>query len=216
LRRLLSVLLLVTAPAEAASKIAASGRYVCDDGSMATFTEAPYGPSMVWDGREVRLAPKAVFSGFAYAGGGLTLRGRGKEGDKTLLLSGRGADVTCSAVPAVATPGVAAGVVTATPKLMLPKGARLTVQLRDTARADAPAPLLGQVVVTPREGLQPLHWWLRYDAKRMAAPARPALSARITDAQGRLIWISDTFTPLPLASKSGFAEAVIKVVPVRR
>jgi hypothetical protein len=50
----------------------------------------------------------------------------------------------------------------------------------------------------------------------MAAPARPALSARITDAQGRLIWISDTFTPLPLASKSGFAEAVIKVVPVRR
>jgi putative lipoprotein len=216
LRVVLGLSLLFAAPAEAASKIAASGRYVCDDGSLAAFTEAPYGPSMRWDGREVRLAPRAVFSGFGYRGDGLTLRGRGKEGDKTLVISGAGADVTCNAVPAVATPGVAAGIVTARLPMTLPKGAMVLVQLRDTARADAPAPLLGEVKIRPRAGRAPIHWWLRYDAKRAVRPAQPALSARITDAEGRLIWVSDTFTPLPVAPKPGFAEGVISVVPVKR
>jgi putative lipoprotein len=212
---MLVLALVLATPAGAASKIAASGRYVCDDGSLATFIEAAYGPSMVWDGREVRLAPRAVFSGFGYRGDGLSLRGRGKEGNKTLVISGRGADVTCNAVPAVATPGVAAGTVVAKLPLVLPKGATVLVQLRDAARADAPAPLLGQVQIRPAAGQVPLHWWLRYDAKRAGPPARPALSARITDASGKLIWINDTFTPLPVAL-AGFAEAVIMVVPVRR
>lgn len=208
--------LAAASPLAAGSKIAASGRYVCDDGSSVRFIEAPYGTSMVRDGREVPLAPRAVFSGFAYGGGGLTLRGRGKEGDKTLVISGKGADISCNAVPAVATPGVAVGMVTTTPPLALPKGATLLIQLRDAARADAPAPLIGEVKLIPRQMRSPVHWWLRYDARRAQPPARPALSARVTDAQGQLIWISDTFTPLPVAAKPGFAEATIRLVPVQR
>lgn len=206
----------IAVPLAAASKIAASRNYVCADGSLISFNEAAYGTSMVWNGREVRLAPKAAFSGFAYAGGGLKLRGRGKEGAKTLVISGRGADVACNAVPAVATPGVAAGIVTAAPALALPRGAILLVEVRDTARADAPAPVLGQVKLVPFVARTPIHWWLRYDAGRAGPPARPGLSARITDAKGKLLWISDTFTPLPVGEKGSFAPAEIRVVAVRR
>ncbi len=202
-------------PAVAAAKLAASGRYVCDDGSVAVFTEAPYGTSLRWHGREVMLAPQAVLWGFAYKGGGLKLRGRGDDGEETLEISGGGgATVTCNEVPVLSTPGVAAGTVVARQPLMLPKGAVVQVEVRDTARADAPAPLLGQVKLRPRAGQAPLHWWLRYDARHAAAPAQPALSVRITDAKGKLIWISDTFTPLPMA-KDGFHETAIAVVPVR-
>ena len=213
MRYLLVLLLVLPAPVMAASKIAASGRYICDDGSMIRFTEAPYGTSMVRQGRaEVRLSPRATFAGFDYRGGGLALRGRGKEGAKTLVITGDGAPIRCNAVPAVPTPGVAVGTVQAQRSLVLPKGAQVTVQLRDTARADAAAPLLAQAVVVPHGPMVPIHWWLRYDAGRMAPPVRPALSARITDAAGKLIGISDTFTPLPAP---GRPDAVIMVVPAR-
>jgi putative lipoprotein len=201
-------------PAVASAKLAASGRYVCDDGSVAAFTEAPYGPSLRWHGREVMLAPRAVLWGFAYRGGGLELRGRGDDGAETQEISGAGATVTCNEVPVLPSPGVAAGTVVARQPLMLPEGAVVQVEVRDTARADAPAPLLGQVKLRPRAGQAPLHWWLRYDAPRAAPPARPALSVRITDLAGKLIWISDTFTPLPM-TRDGFHETAIAVVPVR-
>jgi uncharacterized lipoprotein YbaY len=61
----------------------------------------------------------------------------------------------------------------------------------------------------------PFWWRLDYDPKKTAHPARPALSARINDAAGRLIWISDTFTPLPVSATSAHAEAEIVLVPVR-
>lgn len=205
--------LAIAGPVSGAAKLAASGRYICDDGREVVFTEAAYGTSMRRDGREIMVGRRAAFGGFAYAGNGVSLRGRGKEGNKTMTISGLGPDIACKAVPAIATPGVAAGIVTAKAPMALPKGAVLTVELRDAARADAAAPLLGRVKVVPRGTPVPLHWLLRYDAGRTAHPARPALSARITDAGGRLIWVSDTFTPLPVAG-AAFAPAEIGVVPV--
>ena len=203
-------------PAAAAPMLAASGRYFCDDGSAVAFTQAAYGTSMVRNGREVRLAPRAVFRGFSYKGEGLSLRGRGVEGKKTLSVEGAGLKINCNAVPSVATPGVAAGTIAPKRPMRLPPGAVLTVAVRDTARADAAAPLLGQVRVKAGDRRLPLHWWLRYDAARAVHPARPALSARITDAAGKLLWTSDTVTPVPAGTKNSFAEAEIRIVPVVR
>jgi putative lipoprotein len=207
------VSVVVSEPALAAAKLAASGRYVCDDGREVVFTEAAYGTVFKREGREIMVGRRAAFGGFAYAGSGVSLRGRGAEGNKTLTINGLGPVINCKAVPAVATPGVAAGTVISKVAMTLPAGAVLTVELRDAARADAAAPLLGRVQVTPRGTPVPMHWWLAYDAKRTAHPARPALSARITDAAGKLIWVSDTFTPLPVAGRE-FAPAEIGVVPV--
>lgn len=211
--------LAVLAPAtgSAANRIAASGRYVCDDGSAVVFTEAAYGTTMRRNGRTVQLSRQAAFSGFSYSGGGLSLHGEGVEGVKTLTIDGvAGGRLACQAVPATAAPGVAAGVVIARSPLGLPPGAVLTIEVRDTARADATAPLLGQARFRPRGHEAPLHWWLHYDAKRAAHPARPALSARITDPAGKLLWISDTFTPVPVGPLDSFADAEIWLVPVRR
>jgi uncharacterized lipoprotein YbaY len=208
------VALCLVVPAAAASKIAASGRYFCDDGSAVTFTQAAYGTSMMRDGREVRLAPRAAFRGFSYKGGGLSLRGRGVEGKKTLSVEAADLKIACNALPSIATPGVAAGTIATKLAMRLPPGAVLTVAVRDTARTDAAAPLLGQVRMTVGKARQPLHWWLRYDAVRGVQPARPALWASITDTAGNLLWTSDALMPVPAGTKENFAQAEISMVPV--
>lgn len=207
------VALAFAVPAAAASKIAASGRYFCDDGSAVTFTQAAYGTSMMRDGREVPLAPRAAFRGFSYKGGGLSLRGRGVEGKKTLTVDGAELKIACNALPSIATPGVAAGTIAATLAMRLPPGAVLTVAVRDTARTDTAAPLLGQVRMKVGTARQPLHWWLRYDAVRGVQPARPTLSAWITDTAGNLLWTSDTLMPVPAGTTENFAQAEISMVP---
>ena len=208
-------MLALPAPAAADYRIAASGRYVCADGSVAVIAERPYGTLLTYKGREVALSHGVVMSGFAYSGGGLKLRGRGKEGAKTLQISEAGVPrLACQAVPAAATPGVATGTVSYPARIALPPGVVVTVELRDAARADAAAPLLARTEVRPRGNQVPFHWRLDYDPRRAAHPVRPALSARITDAGGRLIWISDTFTPLPVGAEASHADAEIRLVPV--
>nr|WP_310523669.1 YbaY family lipoprotein [Polymorphobacter sp.] len=203
--------------ARAEWKVAASGRYVCADGSEAAMSEQAYGTMLRHGGREVQLSRKAAWSGFSYAGDGVALRGRGEEGAKTLTITATGqTPLECRAVPAVATPGVATGTVTYLARVALPKGAVVAVELRDTALADAKAPLLARTELRPRGNQVPLHWRLDYDARRAVHPARPSLSARITDAAGKLLWISDTFTPVAVGAEGAHAEAEIRVVPVRR
>ncbi len=206
----------VPAPAAAEYRFAASGRYVCADGSLAAIAEQPYGTILTHKGREVPLSHGLAWSGFVYSGGGLTLRGRGKEGAKTLEINQAGAPpLACKAVPAAATPGVATGTIAYPARMALPPGVVVSVELRDTARADAAAPLLARTEIRPRGNQVPFHWRLDYDPRRAAHPARPSLSARITDAKGQLLWISDTFTPIPVGADASHADAEIRLVPVR-
>ena len=210
-------MLAVPAPAIADYRVAASGRYVCADGSLAAIAEHPYGSILTYKGREVTLSRGITVSGFAWSGAGLKLRGRGREGAKTLEIMEAGVPLlACRAVPAAVTPGVATDTVTYAARIALPPGVLVTVELRDTARADATAPLLARTEIRPRGNQVPFHWRLDFDARRAAHPARPSLSARITDAKGQLLWISDTFTPVPVGAEASHAEAEIRLVPVRQ
>lgn len=197
-------------------EVAASGRYVCADGSLAVIDLLVTGPELRWRGRTTRLGAVATLWGFKFSADDLSVRGSGKVGYRTLKISPRGGtSVECRSVPPQATAGVATGTVAARKRIALPAGAVVTVELRDVARADAAAPLLARAVVKPRGNQMPWWWRLDFDAKRTAHPARPALSARVTDAGGKLIWISDTFTPLPVSATDDHAEAEIILVPVR-
>ncbi|WP_426166720.1 YbaY family lipoprotein [Sandarakinorhabdus sp. DWP1-3-1] len=208
--------LLASTPAVADYRVAASGRYICGDGSIAAIVEQPYGSFLEHRGREVALSRRLALSGFRYSGGGLDLRGSGLEGAKTLTISGGGRrSLSCRAVPATATPGVATGIVTYPARVALPAGAILVVELRDTARADAAAPLLARTRIRPDGNQVPLHWRLDFDPRRAQPPARLSLSARISDGAGRLMWISDTFTPVPVGAHNEHAAAEIRLVPVR-
>jgi putative lipoprotein len=202
--------------ATANPQMAASNHYVCADGSLAVIEILVTGPTLQWQGRNTRMSAVATLWGFKFSGDGISVRGTGKIGYRTMRISARGTEpLDCKSVPSMAIPGVATGNVTAKQRIALAPGAVLTVELRDAARADAAAPLLARTAVTPRGNQMPFWWRLDYDAKKAAHPARPALSARINDAAGKLIWISDTFTPLPVSATSAHAEAEIVLVPVR-
>lgn len=216
MRGVAALLLLVAAePSVANWRIAASGRYTCPDGSEAVLVQQPFGVSLRRLGREIALTRRPTWSGFAYAGENVNLIGRGQEGAKTLRLEQRGRPaISCSAVPAVATRGVATGTVLAMSRMAMPSGAVVRVELRDAARADAAAPLLAATEIRPAGNQMPLHWRLDYQPAAVNPRSRAALSARVT-VDGRLVMISDTFTPLPVASGSAHPEAEIRLVPVR-
>jgi putative lipoprotein len=200
----------------ASPQVAASGRYVCADGSLAVIDFLATGPVLQWQGQMTRMGAVATLRGFKFSGDGLSVRGSGKVGYRKLRITPRGAkSVDCRSVPPQAIAGVATGTVVAKQRMALPAGTVVTVELRDAARADAAAPLLARSELRPTGNQMPLWWRLDYDAKKILSPARPALSARITDAGGKLIWISDTFTPLPVSATNAHAEAEIVLVPVR-
>lgn len=216
MRGTLALLMMITAsPAVANWRIAASGRYTCPDGSEAVMVQQPYGVSLKRLGREIALKRSPTWSGFAYAGEGIKVRGRGAEGAKTLRLEqpDRG-PMECKAVPAVATPGVATGTVTSLLRMALPPDAILRVELRDTALADAAVPLLAATEMRIGGNQLPLHWRLDYKPAAITSRSRPALSARVV-ADDRLVMISDTFTPLPVPSGRAHPEAEIRLVAVR-
>ena len=202
--------------AAANPELAASGRYVCADGSLAQIELLATGPQLDWQGNRIRMAAAPAWWGFRFRGDGISVSGSGRVGYRTLKINARGApSLSCLSVPSASTHGIATGQVLSRQRASLPSGSILTVELRDTALADAPAPLLARTVVKPRGNQMPLWWRLDFPEAKLGPPARPALSARITDAKGRLIWVSDTFTPLPVSATSAHAEAEIFVVPVR-
>ncbi|MES2055270.1 MAG: YbaY family lipoprotein [Pseudomonadota bacterium] len=87
-------------------------------------------------------------------------------------------------------------------RIALQADARLEVEIRDVSLMDAPAPLIAKVEI-PTAGRQPpLAFTLNYDPARIVPRNRYAVSARITDGSGRLIWITDTHVDLPSPGKS--------------
>ncbi|MEM7032587.1 MAG: META domain-containing protein [Chloroflexota bacterium] len=79
--------------------------------------------------------------------------------------------------------------------IALPSGATITVQLEDVSLADAPSIVLSERIYTDIEQL-PLRYDLSYDVNAIQEGHSYAVSARIEDAQGSLIFINDTMHPV--------------------
>jgi uncharacterized lipoprotein YbaY len=210
------------APLHAAARIAESGIYICADGTSVQFERRGYGPVLLRGDEEIHLRQRWVFSGFRFTsrfhGHSIDVRGRGRSGDKRLTLREAGKrDIECEAAPMGTTPGIVTGKVVAAEPISIPAGARLIVQLRDIARADAPAPLLGERQINSVTVAPPIAFLLRYPPASAAPPARPSLSARILAADGRLVAISDTVTPLPTSGngRNASVEIRLRAVPGR-
>lgn len=106
-----------------------------------------------------------------------------------------------------------AGTVNYLVRMALPDDAILSVQLQDTSLADAPAVVLGEDVY-PTEGAQvPLPFSIVYNLSDIQSNHRYTLSARITDGQGKLLFINDTSIPVITNGNPG-TDIEVLVVPV--
>jgi putative lipoprotein len=99
-------------------------------------------------------------------------------------------------------------------RIALPPDARLTVRISDVSLMDVAAPVIAEIE-TATEGRQvPLAFSLDYDPVRIDPRGRYAVSARITDGTGQLIWITDTHVDLPPPGQT--VELILVHVPARQ
>lgn len=95
-------------------------------------------------------------------------------------------------------------------RIALPSDARLTVTISDVSLMDAPATVIARTEIETAGQQVPIPFALDYDAARIVAGRSYAVSARITDVAGKLIWITDTRFDLPTQGTS----ANLMLVPV--
>lgn len=119
------------------------------------------------------------------------------------LVATLGACQTTSSEQAAAMPSAPAGLVTLSgtasyrERIALPADARLAVRISDVSRMDVAAPVIAETQIATEGRQVPLAFSLDYDPARIDPRGRYAVSARITDRAGRLIWITDTHVGLP-------------------
>ncbi len=97
-----------------------------------------------------------------------------------------------SAAPAGGGAGAArvTGTVTYLQRIALPPSATIKVQLIDVSRADAPATVLGERVITAGGKQVPFSFTIPYDPAKIDQRFSYAVSARIEDG-GKLLFIND-------------------------
>lgn len=81
-------------------------------------------------------------------------------------------------------------------RILPPPGAVAIISLQDTARADAPATVLAEQRIDIGGKGVPFDVTLTLPQDRLAAARAPGLRAVIRDADGRLLWTSDTRHPV--------------------
>ena len=97
-------------------------------------------------------------------------------------------------------------------RAVLPYRARMIVQIRDIALADAPARVLAEQIVVVKGRS------LRFALPLNPAAYRPGLSTsvsiRIESPEGRLLWITDTIMPVP--ASRGRASINMGRIPLKK
>ncbi|MFC4256070.1 hypothetical protein GRI97_11925 [Altererythrobacter xixiisoli] len=81
-------------------------------------------------------------------------------------------------------------------RMALPDNARISVQLADVSRADAPATIVAQTSFRSNGRQVPIPFTLQYNPNRLQPNGRYTVSARITGADGTLMFITDTHNAL--------------------
>jgi putative lipoprotein len=107
------------------------------------------------------------------------------------------------------------GTVTYLQRIALPDNATVTVQIQDTSLADAAAEVIGEQVIETEGQQVPIPYAVTYDSGVIEENHTYTMSARITDGEGKLIWINDT--AIPVITRANPTEDVeIVVVQVGR
>lgn len=114
-----------------------------------------------------------------------------------LLLSSLATLSACQAKDDTSPPRVAEervtlnGTVTYRQRIALPPDAKLKITLTDMNQGTEAAPVIAETEIDTAGRQVPISFALDYDPKRIASKGRYAVSARITDASGQTLWITD-------------------------
>ena len=105
------------------------------------------------------------------------------------------------------------GTVTYRQRIALPDDAIITVKLQDVSKADAAATLLGEQIIKTEGQQVPIPYEVTYDELEIDDRLSYSVSARIVDGTGKLLFISDTHTPV-ITRDNPTEDVEIVVVPV--
>ena len=94
------------------------------------------------------------------------------------------------------------GTVTYRERIALPPDSRVIVTISDVSLMDAPSVTIAQNQINTAGKQVPISFAVSYDRARIQPGRTYAVSARILDRRGQLIWITDTRNPLPPPGQS--------------
>ena len=202
---------LLAVPAAAQPVAAPLQAFICSDGTSATLTrDDPAGLITATRSGE-------TFTMFAVVGSKVPRFVSGSdsvdlEPDQVILRRRGTARLVCKAQPDAPVAGTIWGTVTKLDRMALVPGTQVKVMLVDVSRADAPSIELGSTLIVTGENQMPLAFLLTYDPARIRPGMTYALQARMTEADGRLIAITDTMNQ---ALKDGAPQPPMELKLVR-
>jgi putative lipoprotein len=94
------------------------------------------------------------------------------------------------------------GTVTYRERIALPPDSRVIVTISDVSLMDAPSVTIAQNQISTAGQQVPISFAVSYDRARIQPGRSYAVSARILDRRGQLVWITDTRNPLPPPGQS--------------
>lgn len=94
------------------------------------------------------------------------------------------------------------GTATYRERIALPPDSRLVVTISDVSLMDAPSVTIAQNQINTAGQQVPISFAVSYDRARIQPGRTYAVSARILDKRGQLVWITDTRNPLPPPGQS--------------
>ena len=108
----------------------------------------------------------------------------------------------CATTPAALDMVTVTGEATYRERIALPPEAVMTVRIEDVSRADAPAPALAEESYTADGRQVPLAFAVEVPRAALEGAVNTSARVRIEDADGRLMWTTDTHTQVtPVAGE---------------
>ena len=126
-----------------------------------------------------------------------------------LILAG----ITVLAGCSTSTEAMVSGSIVTQESATLPDGATIQVQIQDVSQADAAAKVIGEKSIDGSGESFPIPYEVTYDPASIDDRFSYSMSVRIEDADGNLIYISDTNTPV-ITRGNPTEDVDINVVPV--
>jgi uncharacterized lipoprotein YbaY len=99
-------------------------------------------------------------------------------------------------------------------KVKFEEGTKVTIQVQDTSIADKKAEVLGEKVINPKK--TPIEFEIEYDGSKIKPRGRYTISCRITDKDGKLLFINDTSIPVITDKDRRTKDVKVPVIPVKR